>query len=128
MAELDLLVPTAFGLEALAAREVADLGFAGAKVSNGQVAFSAGWDGVAKANTCLRTGERVLIKVGEFEARTFDELFDRTTALPWAELLPEDALFPVEGKSHESVLSSVPACQSIAKKAVVEALRRKYKR
>jgi putative N6-adenine-specific DNA methylase len=128
MAELDLIVPTAFGLEALAAREVADLGISGAKVKNGQVAFSAGWDGVAKANTWLRTGERVLIKVGEFEARTFDELFDQTTALPWADLLSEDALFPVEGKSHESVLSSVPACQSIAKKAVVEALRRKYKR
>ncbi len=128
MQSLDILVPTAFGLEALAAREVAGLGYEGAEVTNGQVAFRADWDGVARANIGLRTGERVLIRVGEFEARTFDELFDRTRELPWDDLLPEDALFPVEGKSQDSVLSSVPACQAIVKKAVVEALRRRYRR
>ncbi len=128
MANLDLVVTTAFGLEALAAREIAALGYPDAKVANGQVVFRADWAGVARANTWVRTGERVLIRMAEFEARTFDELFDGTRGIPWEEFLPEDALFPVEGKSHESVLSSVPACQSVAKKAIVEAMRRRYRR
>lgn len=126
MTQLDLVVTTAFGLEALAAREATDLGFEDVKVSNGQVAFKTDWSGVAKANIWLRTGERVLIRMGRFEARTFDELFEQTRDIPWEAFMPADALFPVEGKSHSSQLSSVPACQSIAKKAVVEAMRRAY--
>lgn len=128
MTRLNLVVTTAFGLEALAAREVADLGFEDFKVSNGQVSFTADWKGVAKANTWLRTPERVLLQMGTFEARTFDELFDQCAALPWEDIMPEDALFPVEGKSHASQLSSVPACQAIVKKAIVEAMRRRYSR
>ncbi len=128
MTQLNLVVPTAFGLEALAAREVAALGFDDVKVANGQVAFSSDWTGVAKANTWLRTGERVLIKMAEFEAQTFDELFEQTLDIPWEDFMPEDAMFPVEGKSHLSQLSSVPACQAIVKKATVEAMRRRYRR
>lgn len=128
MPDLDLVVPTAFGLEAIAGYEVAALGFQDAKVSNGQVAFKGDWAGVAKANLWLRTGERVLIKMGEFPATTFDELFDGTAAIAWEEFLPENAEFPVEGKSHESRLTSVPACQAVTKKAIVEALRRRYRR
>jgi len=116
------------GLEALVARELHALGYPDARAANGLVAFGGDWSAVARANLWLRTGERVLIRVGRFAARTFDELFDQTKALPWDELLPEDALFPVDGKSHDSTLTSVPACQAVAKKAVVEALKRRYKR
>lgn len=128
MQTFSIVVTTAFGLEALAAQELRDLGYESLKVENGKVTFEGDWNAVARANLWLRTGERVLIKLGEFEARTFDELFDQTKALPWEEFLPEDAMFPVEGKSHESQLSSVPACQGIVKKAIVQALQRCYRR
>ncbi|MBO9542336.1 class I SAM-dependent RNA methyltransferase [bacterium] len=126
--DLTLVATTAFGLEALAAHELRALGYDDVKVENGKATFQADWSGVARANTWLRTAERVLIKLGEFPARTFDELFDQTKALPWEEFMPEDAMFPVEGKSHLSQLSSVPACQGVVKKAIVEAMKRRYRR
>lgn len=125
---LTLVATTAFGLEALAAHELRALGYEDVKVENGKATFQADWSGVARANTWLRTAERVLLKLGEFPARNFDELFDQTKALPWEEFLPEDAMFPVEGKSIQSQLSSVPACQGVVKKAIVEAMKRRYKR
>ena len=125
---MDIVITTAFGLEALAAQELRSLGYDSLRVENGKVTFSGDWTAIARANLWLRTAERVLIKLGEFPARTFDELFDQTKALPWDEFLPEDAMFPVEGKSHQSQLSSVPSCQAIVKKAIVEALRRRYPR
>lgn len=125
---LTLVATTAFGLESLAAHELRGLGYEDVKVENGKATFQGDWLAVARTNTWLRTAERVLLKLGEFPARTFDELFDQTKALPWETILPEDAMFPVEGKSIQSQLSSVPACQGIVKKAVVEAMRRRYKR
>jgi putative N6-adenine-specific DNA methylase len=65
--------------------------------------------------------------MGEFRALTFEELFEQTKALPWSEWLPEDAEFPVEGRSVKSQLASVPACQSIVKKAIVESMKQSYK-
>jgi len=124
---LTLVATTAFGLESLAARELTALGYAEHQVENGRVTFQGDWRAVARTNLWLRTAERVLIKLGEFEATTFDELFDRTKALPWEEFMPGDAMFPVEGKSHQSQLSAVPTCQAIVKKAVVEAMRRRYR-
>jgi len=76
----------------------------------------------------LRTAERVLVKIGEFKALTFDELFESTKALPWEDWIPENAEFPVEGKSVDSKLFSISDCQAIVKKAVVERLKKKYKR
>ncbi len=77
-------------------------------------------------NLWLRSADRVLVKLGEFTALTFDELFERTKALPWADWLPANANFPVEGKSIKSKLFSVPDCQAIVKKAVVESLKQRY--
>jgi len=124
MAEFDLIATTTAGLEACVKRELRDLGFADAKVhSPGRIVFGADADGVARANLWLRTADRVLLVVGSFEARDFDELFDRTGALDWPRWIPPDAEFPVRGRSHKSQLSSVPACQKTAKKAIVEKLR-----
>lgn len=125
---LTLVATTAFGLESLAAHELRTLGYPDVQVENGRVTFQGDWKAVARTNTWLRTAERVLVKLGEFPARTFDDLFDQTKALPWDEILPEDAFVHVEGKSHLSQLSSVPACQGIVKKAVIEAMKRRYKR
>jgi putative N6-adenine-specific DNA methylase len=83
---------------------------------------------IARCNIWLRTADRLFIKVGQFPATTFEELFENTKALPWGDLIPEDAEFPVEGKSIKSKLFSVSDCQAIVKKAVVEKMKMKYKR
>ena len=126
--QLQLIATCAFGIESIVANELRALGYTDLKVDRGRVAFSGPASAICRANLWLRTADRVLLVIGEFEARTFDELFDQTKALPWAEWLPEDALFPVIGKSVKSQLSSVPACQGIVKKAVVEAMAERYGR
>lgn len=118
----------AFGLESIVAQELRAIGYEDLQVDRGRVDFSGPLNAICRANMWLRCADRVLLVMGEFDARTFDELFDQTTALPWAEWLPEDAEFPVDGKSVKSQLSSVPACQGVAKKAVVEAMGRTYGR
>lgn len=119
---------TAFGLEAVVKRELEQLGYPPVRTENGFVEFTGGPEAVARTNLWLRSADRVVIVVGRFRAVTFDELFEGTKALPWPDLLPEDAVFPVDGKSLKSVLSSVPACQRIVKKAIVESLALRYKR
>lgn len=114
------------GLESVVAREVRNLGYETTEVDNGRVVFTADASGIARANLWLRAADRVLLVVGRFEATTFETLFEATRALPWDELLPRDARFPVEGRSVKSQLSSVPACQSIVKKAIVSALQDHY--
>lgn len=126
MAQLQLIATAPMGLEAIVAKEVRDLGYNDVMVENGKVTFAADPLAIARANLWLRTADRVLLKLGEFPARTFDELFEGTKALPWPDWLPADAAFPVEGRSRKSQLSSVPACQSIVKKAVVEKLKMRY--
>jgi len=122
--ELGLMATTTAGLEACVKRELGDLGFADAKVrSPGRIGFGADAAGLARANLWLRTADRVLLVVGTFEARDFGELFDRTAALPWERWIGPEGRFPVLGRSHKSQLSSVPACQKIVKKAIVERLR-----
>jgi 23S rRNA G2445 N2-methylase RlmL len=124
MDELELIATTTAGLEACAKRELLELGFSDAKVcSPGRIGFRAGPAGLARSNLWLRTAERVLLAVGSFQARDFGELFDRTYALPWERWIQADGKFPVLGRSHKSQLSSVPACQKIVKKAIVEKLR-----
>jgi putative N6-adenine-specific DNA methylase len=127
MNKITLIATAAMGLEALVAREVRDLGYE-CQVDNGKVTFEATIDAICRANLWLRTADRIKIKVGEFKATTFDELFEKTKALNWGDYIPENAEFPVVGKSVKSKLFSVPDCQGIVKKAVVEKLRHTYKR
>lgn len=103
------------------------LGYEDQQVQDGRVVFSGDLSAVCKANIWLRSAERVLLKIGDFSAVTFDELFIGTEALPWQEYIPADGEFPVEVSSINSKLASVPDCQSIIKKAVVEKLKKKYK-
>ena len=128
MSQVELIATAAFGVEAVVARELKALGFNDCFTENGKVTFRGGLEAIARANLWLRSADRVLIKMGSFPATTFEELFERTKALPWADWLPENACFPVIGKSVKSTLYSVPDCQAIVKKAVVEALRTRYRR
>ncbi len=127
MNKVTLIATATMGLEAIVAREVKDLGYNDVKVENGRVEFTADVSAIPRANLWLRTADRVKIKVGEFKAYTFDELFEKTKALPWADLIPVDAEFPVIGKSVKSTLFSVSDCQAIVKKAVVESMKLKHK-
>jgi putative N6-adenine-specific DNA methylase len=126
MAEIELIATSAFGLEALVAQELKQLGYTNLKVENGKVTFVANESAICRTNLWLRTAERVLLKLGEFKATTFEELFQQTKALNWPDWLPVDAEFPVEGKSINSTLHSVPDCQAIVKKAVVEKMKEVY--
>lgn len=122
-----LLATAAMGLEGIVADELRDLGFE-TTTDNGKVFFTGDEEAIARANVWLRVADRVKLVVGEFPARTFDQLFEGTKALPWETYLPVDANFPVSGKSVKSTLYSVPDCQSIVKKAIVERLKSAYKR
>lgn len=128
MSRIELIATATFGLEAVVAREIKELGYEDMMVENARVTFAGDEAAVCRTNLWLRTADRVLIKLGEFKALTFEELFEQTKALPWPEWIPENATFPVEGKSIKSQLHSVPDCQAIVKKAVVEKMKQKYKR
>ncbi len=128
MQEVNLIATTTFGLEAIAAHELRLLGFPKQSVENGRIMFRAAPEAIGLTNLWLRTAERVRLCMGEFTAATFDELFEQTKALPWSDWLPENACFPVDGKSIKSKLYSVPDCQAIVKKAVVENMKKRYGR
>lgn len=127
MGKYQIIATAAMGLEALVAKEVRSLGY-DCEVDNGKITYTGDEYAIARSNLWLRTADRVKIKVGEFKAYTFDELFEKTKALPWEKYLPEDAEFPVIGKSVKSKLFSVSDCQAIVKKAVVERMKQQYKR
>lgn len=127
MYTFDIVVPTLFGVEAITAKEIVNLGYDIKAITDGRVTFVGDFDAVARANINLRTGERVLIKVAEFKALSFDELFENTYDVDWTFWLDKNAHFPVKGFSLKSKLYSVPDCQSIIKKAVVNSLMDKYK-
>lgn len=120
-----LIATSAMGLEAVVAREVRQLGYE-PTVENGKVIFEAPICAIPRCNLWLRVADRVKLVVGEFEARTFDDLFESTKALPWEKYIPEDGRFPVSGKSHKSTLFSVSDCQAIVKKAIVDRLKQKH--
>ena len=126
MRELELLIPTLFGLEGLCAEELRRLGLSGVRAENGRVRCLAAPADIPRVNLNLRTGERVLLVVGEFPAPDFDALFEGCRALPWEDFIPRDGAFPVKGHSLNSRLRSVPACQSILKKAAASRLGAKY--
>ncbi|MGM0110495.1 THUMP domain-containing class I SAM-dependent RNA methyltransferase [Enterococcus sp. DIV0187] len=125
--EYNLIATAAAGIEALVGKELRNLGI-DCQVENGRARFKGNLETIATANLWLRTADRVKIIVGEFDAFTFDELFEKVKAIAWEGYLPMDAEFPVAGRSIKSKLYSVPDCQSITKKAIVERLREVYHR
>jgi len=127
MEQFQFIATSTFGLEAVVKREVAHLGLAVTSTSDGRIEFKGGIEAIPKANLWLRSADRVFLKIGEFHAETFDELFEQTKALPWEEWITEDGKFTVTGKSVKSKLFSVSDCQAIVKKAVVERLKLTYK-
>lgn len=126
MSDIELIATSTFGLESVVKREIINLGYKDVKVENGKVTFSAEEKDIPRVNIWLRSADRVLLKMGEFKAITFEELFEKTKALPWEEWITEDGEFTVVGKAVDSQLMSVPDCQAIVKKAVVEKLKTKY--
>ena len=126
MDRFTLTVPCLLGTESITAYQIRRLGYETSAVEDGRVSFLGDKEAVALANINIRSGERVLLKMGEFDALSFTELFDNVKSLPWEALLPKDAAFPVKGHSLKSKLFSVPDCQSIVKKAIVSRLGEKY--
>ncbi len=124
--KLTFCVPCLFGVEGPLANELRRMGMDGVEAENGRVRFSGTEEDMARANLGLRFGERVLIELGSFPAETFDMLFEGVKALPWERFIPRNGAFPVKGHSLDSRLQSVPACQSIVKKAVVSRLSEWY--
>ena len=127
MKTFECIAPCHFGLEAVLKREIIELGYEITSVEDGRVTFIGDAEAVCRANVFLRTAERILIKVGQFHAETFDELFEGTKAFPWEEYLPQNAKFWVtKAASVKSKLFSPSDIQSIMKKAMVERMRKSY--
>lgn len=127
MEKLELIAPCHFGLESVLKREVLDLGYEISSVEDGRVSFWGDAQAICDANVFLRTAERILLKVGAFKAETFEELFDKTQAIPWENYIPKDGKFWVtKAASVKSKLFSPSDIQSIMKKAMVERLKQKY--
>lgn len=122
-----LISPCFFGMEKMLANEIKNLGFEIVKTEDGRVTYKTDEYGIAKANMWLRCAERVHLKIAEFEAKSFDELFEGTKRINWAKYIPYGAQFPItKASSIKSKLHSIPDIQSIVKKAVVESLKKSY--
>lgn len=128
MSKIELTAPCNFALEAVLAREIKDLGYETTEVVDGRVSFEADEYGICMSNLWLRTAERILLKVGEFYAETYEELFQNTKKLPWHKWIPKDAEFPVaKASSIKSKLFSTSDIQAVVKKAVVENMKQKHR-
>lgn len=121
-----LIATATFGLESIVAKELKELGYDDLVVENGRVTFEGDERDIVICNMWLRTADRILIKVGEFKAESFEELFQGTKAVDFGSIISQDGFMHVTGKSVKSKLHSVPDCQSIVKKAVVESMKNKY--
>ena len=127
MKKMELIAPCHFGLEAVLKREIIDLGYEIKEVEDGRITFYGDAEAICRANIFLRTAERVLLKVGSFKALSFEELFEKTKALPWEEFIPKDGKFWVaKAASVKSKLFSPSDIQSIMKKAIVKRLQERY--
>ena len=124
--EYKLVCPCVFGLEKIVGFELRRLGGTEIAVDNGKVSCRGDSLTVARANLGLRCAERVLIEVAAFPARSFEELFQGVLAVDWAAYIPKSGAFPVKGWSLASQLASIPDCQAIVKKAVVEKLKQAH--
>lgn len=125
--EYRIIATSTFGLEKVVANELKELGYDDLKIENGKVTFTGDERDIATCNIWLRTADRILINMAEFKAESFEDLFQGTVKVEWGDLIPEDGIMHVIGKSIRSLLHSVPDCQSIVKKAVIESMKRKYK-
>ena len=126
MSQFEFAVPCLFGLEGIAGDELRRLNIENVRVENGRVLFSGDENALARANICLRTGERVLIVLADFEAKTFEQLFQGVYQANLEDYIPKDGEFPVKGHCLNSQLMSVPDCQAIVKKAASKRLGEKY--
>ena len=123
---LQFVIPALMGVESTVAYELKKLGLGDVRAENGRVLCRGGLADIPRLNLNLRCGARVLLSLGGFQARSFEELFQGCAALPWEDFIPREGRFPVKGYSVSSQLHSVPACQSIVKKAVAARLGEKY--
>ncbi len=126
MGEYTLAATAAFGLEAVVARELKGLGYENSSVENGRVLFSGEEKDIARANIWLRCADRVLMRVGQFRAGDFEELFQGVRTIPWGRYISSTGVVNVTGRSVKSVLTSIPACQSVVKKAIMESMKKRY--
>lgn len=124
--DYELIATTTFGIEGVTAKELRTLGYDDVKTETSKVHFCGDELDIVIANTYLRTADRVLIKMAEFEARSFEELFQGTKKVNWSKLIPRNGVMHVVGKSVKSTLYSVPDCQSIVKKAVIDSMSESY--
>jgi len=124
--KLELIATATFGLEAVVKREVEALGYKVLKSEDAKITYCGDERAIVRSNLWLRCADRVLVKMGEFDALEFEELYQQTKALPWEDWIPADGKFTVSGTSVKSKLHSVPACQSIVKKAIVDKLKETY--
>lgn len=127
MDNITCICPCLLGVEGLLADELKKMGMNSVKAENGRVLFSSEYYKIARANICSRYAERILILLGRFNATNFEELFQGVKSLPWENWIGKNDKFPVKGSSINSKLRSIPNCQSIIKKAIVEKLKLKYK-
>ncbi len=127
MKRFELIATSTFGLEAMVKKEVEELGYEITTVQDGKVTYTGDAEAIVLSNLWLRSADRILIKMGEFQATTFVELFDQVASLPWEAWITPDAKFTVNGKSVKSKLFSISDCQAITKKAIVKRLQQHYK-
>ncbi|MFI3206885.1 MAG: class I SAM-dependent RNA methyltransferase [Clostridia bacterium] len=127
MSDYKLVAPCLLGAEGLVAEELRNMGLENVNAQNGRVVFDGSKQAMIKANIGSRYAERILIQLGEFNALTFEDLFQGTKALPWEEFISKKFAFPVKGNCLSSQLASVPDCQAIIKKAIVERLKQSYR-
>ncbi len=123
---INLIATTAFGLEAVTARELDRLGYTEHNTENGHIYYKGDLSAICKSNIWLRTADRILLNMGQFKALSFEELFQGTKAIEWEKWLPENATFIVNGRSVKSKLFSIRDCQAIVKKAIAERLKTAY--
>lgn len=124
--DFTLIATATFGIEKVVANELKTLGYDDLTIENGRVIFTGDEMDIATCNIWLRTADRVLIRMAEFKAESFEELFQGTKKINWGDIIPADGYMHVTGKSIKSTLHSVPDCQSIVKKAVIESMKEKY--
>ncbi|MFV0504995.1 MAG: class I SAM-dependent RNA methyltransferase [Lachnospirales bacterium] len=124
--EYKFIATTTFGLESTVKREVKNLDFQNIHAEDGKIMYTGSLNTLVKSNIYLRSADRVLLVLNEFKALEFEDLFQGVKAIDWSFFLPKDANFIVTGKSNKSQLSSVPACQSVAEKAIITKLNEKY--
>lgn len=127
MNEVILIATSAFGLEAIVKRELMKLGFNDLKVYDGKIEFKAKYEDIPKVNLWLRCADRVYLKINEFKATTFEELYQGVKSFPWEKLISQEDVFPVNANSVKSKLFSLSDIQKISKKAIVERLKSFYK-